>query len=529
MTNSANTPVNDENLSKSHEAALQKICREVLGNRRLVIASNRGPVTYDKDEKGEVVAQRGSGGVVTALSSLTRITPLTWVAAALSETDRELAGMAEAELPLAAKPEDNLRLRFVNIDEDSFDKYLNVISNPLLWFVQHEMNDLLLEDSESSSEMWLAWREGYVQANREFARVVSQEIERADAAPYAIFHDYQLYLAPGVLRQGHPNLTMMHFTHIPWPGPETWHNLPRTWVRSICEALLACDILGFQTNSAVQAFADTCREYVEGVKVGEGDQGYVQLFKPGQDGKEVVTYARAYPISINPQEVLKVYHSPEAAEWKQKLAGELGQYEKLIVRVDRLDPNKNVLAGFESYQQMLLDRPDLGGKVVFLALLVPTRESVPEYAQYKDQTFELIEQINADFGRKNWQPVHCIYGNDYARALAALSMADVVLVNSVADGMNLVAKEGVIVSERQSVLVLSTNTGAWEELGENSIGVAPDDLEGTAAALVKALEMPGAEKARRHRALTEIIYQNDLSNWLASHLSDLSKLRRKAN
>jgi trehalose 6-phosphate synthase len=211
------------------------------------------------------------------------------------------------------------------------------------------------------------------------------------------------------------------------------------------------------------------------------------------------------------------------------LAEELGDYEKLIVRVDRLDPNKNVLAGFESYQQMLQDRPDLGGKVVFLALLVPTRESVPEYAQYKDQTFELIEQINADFGRKNWRPVHYIYGNDYARALAALSMADVVLVNSVADGMNLVAKEGVIVSERQSVLVLSTNTGAWEELGENSIGVAPDDMPGTAAALVKALEMPQAEKAARNRALTEVIYQNDLSNWLASHLSDLDKFRRKSN
>lgn len=529
MANSDTTPANDENISKSHDAALQKICRDVLGGKRLVIASNRGPVTYEKDEKGALIAQRGSGGVVTALSSLTHITPLTWVAAALSDTDREIAGMEESELPPTAQPEDNLRLRFVNINEDSFDKYLNVISNPLLWFVQHEMNDLLLEERESTSEMWVAWREGYVQANREFARVLNQEIEREDSAPYAIFHDYQLYLAPGVLRQGHASLTIMHFTHIPWPGPETWHNLPRTWVHSICESLLSCDIVGFQTNSAVRAFADTCREYVEGVKVEEPEKGYVQLSRTGKNGEAPVTWARAYPISIDPQEVLKVYQSPEAAGWKQRLADDLGNYEKLIVRVDRLDPNKNVLAGFESYQQMLQDRPDLGGKVVFLALLVPTRESVPEYAQYKDQTFELIDQINADFGRKNWQPVHCIYGNDYARALAALGIADVVLVNSVADGMNLVAKEGVIVSERQSVLVLSTNTGAWEELGENSIGVEPDDMEGTAEALVKALEMPEAEKAERSRALTEIIYQNDLSNWLASHLSDLGKFRRKNN
>lgn len=529
MANSDDTLADDETSSTAHEAALQEICRRVLGERRLVIASNRGPVTYAKDENGELVAERGSGGVVTALSSLTHNTSLTWVAAALSEADREIAAMPEAvQLPPDGTGE-NLRLRFVNIDADNFDKYLNVISNPLLWFTQHEMNDLLLEERESTSEMWLAWREGYVRANREFARVVAEEVELAESAPYAIFHDYQLYLAPGILRQNHPGLTMMHFTHIPWPGPETWHNLPRTWVRVICESLLACDIVGFQTNSAVDAFAATCLEYVEGVRVARDKQGYTQLSRTGGQGAEAVTWVRAYPISIDPREVLKVYRSPEAADWKAKLEADLGNYDRLIVRVDRLDPNKNVVAGFESYQQLLQDRPDLGGKVVFLALLVPTRESVPEYAQYKDQTFELIDQINEEFGRKNWRPVHYIYGNDYARALAALSMADVVLVNSVADGMNLVAKEGVIVAEKPSVLVLSTNTGAWEELGEYSIGVAPDDLAGTAQALAQAMEMSQAEREERHRALVKIVRENDLSHWLGSHLADLGRFRRMAN
>ena len=517
----------DAQISSSNLAELQAICQRVLGGRRLVIASNRGPVTYEKTESGELVANRGSGGVVTALSSLTHITPLTWVAAALSEADREIAILEESELPPEAQPEDNLRMRFVNIDEDSFNKYLNVISNPLLWFVQHEMNDLLLEERETISGMWLAWREGYVFANREFARVVAEETGREDSAPYVVFHDYQLYLSPGILRQGHPDLTLMHFTHIPWPGPETWQNLPSTWVRTICKSLLDCDIVGFQTNSAAQAFADTCRAFVAGLTVEETDQGYLNISKLNDKGESSVTRVRAYPISIDPQEVLKVYHTPEATEWKQQLTEELSDYEKLIVRVDRLDPNKNVLAGFESYQQMLKNRPDLNGKVVFLALLVPTRESVQEYAQYKDQTFELIDQINQEFGREGWEPVHYIYGNDYPRALAALSMADVVLVNSVADGMNLVAKEAVIVSERQSVLVLSTNTGAWEELGQYSSGVAPDDVEGTAQALITALEMPEAEKAARSQALSEIIYKNDLSNWLASHLSGLGKFKRQ--
>jgi trehalose 6-phosphate synthase len=513
----------------SNEEALREVCRRVLGNRRLVIASNRGPVTYEKDAAGQFQAERGSGGVVTALSSLTHITPLTWVAAALSEADREIAAMEDAELPACAQSEANLRVRFVNIDEDSFDKYLNVISNPLLWFVQHEMNDLLLEDRASQSEMWLAWREGYVFANREFARAVAQEARRAGAAPYAIFHDYQLYLAPGILRQEQPDLTLMHFTHIPWPGPETWHNLPGTWVRSICESLLACDIVGFQTTGAVQAFADTCREFVEDVTVEENDQGYLNISKVSEQGDKLTTWARAYPISIDPRAVLEVYHSPEAAGWKQQLTAELGRYQNLIARVDRLDPNKNILIGFEAYRQLLLDKPVLRGQVIFLALLVPTRETVPEYIQYKEQTFELIDRINLEFGKPGWQPVQTYYGNDYARALAALSLADVVLVNSIADGMNLVAKEAVVVSEKNSVLVLSTNTGATEELGDYAIGVEPDDLAGTAQALGTALALPKPERAARNKALRGIIYQNDLANWLAAQLADLGRFRRNSN
>lgn len=515
-------------VANSNEAALLEICRKVLGDRRLVIASNRGPVTYEKNPVGQFEAERGSGGVVTALSSLTHITPLTWVAAALSDADREIASLAEADLPAVAHPEDNLRVRFVNIDEDSFDKYLNVISNPLLWFVQHEMNDLLLEDRASQSEMWVAWREGYVFANREFARVVGQETQRPDSAPFAIFHDYQLYLAPGILRQARPHLTLLHFTHIPWPGPETWHNLPGTWVRTICESLLACDIVGFQTTGAVQAFADTCREYVEDVMVQENDQGYLNLSKVSGQGEQRVTWVRAYPISIDPLAVQAVYHTPEAAEWKRSLAAELGGCHNLIVRVDRLDPNKNVLIGFEAYRQMLLDKAELRGRVVFLALLVPTRETVPEYIQYKEQTFALVDRINREFGRPGWQPVHTYYGNDYPRALAALSLADVVLVNSIADGMNLVAKEAVIVSEKDSVLVLSTNTGATEELGDYAIGVEPDDLAGTAQALQAALELPPAARAARNRALAAIINKNDLANWLAAQLSDLGKFKRPA-
>lgn len=507
----------------SKDSRLENICKEVLGDQRLIIVSNRGPVTYEKNKEGKPAAKRGSGGVVTALISLTDYTPVTWVAAALSEADREIAD-SEAQEHKSVTPEiaPNLQLRFVSIDEESFDKYLNVISNPLLWFVQHEMDNLLGESLERQ-KIGEAWSNGYVLANQKFAQAVIEESGKPGAAPYVVFHDYQLYLTPGVVRQQRPDLTLLHFTHIPWPEPETWRNLPLQFVRSICEGLLACDIVGFQTSSAVEAFAHTCQEFLEDLSVEESEKGSYLIRRTREDGGQITTVVNAYPISVDPDRVRETFQSQAARQWHERLSKLVQNGEKLIVRVDRVDPNKNIITGFEAYEKLLKSRPELRGKVNFLALLVPTRESVPEYAAYKEQTFTLINEINQRYGNTHWEPVHFIYGNDYGRALAGLSLADVVLVNSLADGMNLVAKEASVVNQKNSVLILSQQAGAWEELSNDALGVDPTDTQATAQTLYQALEMPAEERAARAERLAQTVEENDLSNWLAGQLLDLQK------
>lgn len=497
------------------ELGLHLLCKRVLGGQRLLIASNRGPVTYEQDERGELVARRGSGGVVTALSSLTNYTPVTWVAAALSQADHAMAGLAGKR---SADPavHRNLKLRFVDIEKDTFNHYLNIISNPVLWFIQHEMADKLEKDRLKADNIEQAWKTGYVPANRQFAQDLLDEANQGDTAPFVIFHDYQLYLAPGMVRSQRPDLTLLHFTHIPWPQVAAWNNLPSEIVEAICRSLLACDIVGFQTRVDAENFAVTCWHYLRDVRFWEALDGSLRIERQGHQSE-----IRSYPISVDPVQVNQTFLSQETRRWRHALKELCQEVEQVIVRVDRLDLSKNIQAGFEAYETLLQSRPELQGKVTFLAMLVPTRESVAEYASYQEQTFSLIERINRHFGTASWQPIHYFYGNDYPRSLAALSLADVMLVNPLMDGMNLVAKEFGLVNERDGVLVLSEKAGAWQELGEAALGVNPQDKAATSQALAQALGMPAQERAKRAFRLGRIVQNNDLSGWLSAHLTDL--------
>jgi trehalose 6-phosphate synthase len=355
---------------------------------------------------------------------------------------------------------------------------------------------------------------------------VLQEAAKPEAAPFVIFHDYQLYLAPAMVRRARPDLTLMHFTHIPWPESQAWRKLPAEWVRSICAALLDCDIVGLQTIKDVKDFVQTCQEFLEGVSAHETAEDSYQLeYRPPNQPRRR-SLARAYPISIDPALVRETFQDQVTQKWRDRLAKFRPKGVQLIVRVDRLDPNKNILAGFEAYARLLEERPEFRESVNFLALMVPTRESVPEYAAYKKRVFNLIRKLNRRYGAKAWRPVHYFYGNDYRRALAALSLADVVLVNSLADGMNLVAKEATIVNDQNGMLVLSRQAGAWEELGEYALGVEAGNTEDTARKLAEALTLPAAHRAEHATQLARTVEDNDLANWLAAQLWDLGQARK---
>jgi trehalose 6-phosphate synthase len=281
--------------------------------------------------------------------------------------------------------------------------------------------------------------------------------------------------------------------------------------RRIHEDMLACDIVGLQTASDVRNFLHSCEDIVPGVDIDYGG------WTIGYRGH--TTRVRNYPISIDTAGLLEFSNSEEVVGYRKSLASLVGK--QTIVRVDRSEPSKNVIRGLRSYE-LLLDRyADLRGKVNLVQFLVPSRSDLGVYQTYTDEIFELVDSINDHFGSLEWQPVQVLYENNYAQAIAGMYHYDVLMVNPLVDGMNLVAKEGPLANKGDGVLLLSEMAGAHEQLKEFSLNVSPTDLEGTVNALHTALTMPLEERRLRADALKSLIQEEDIVQWLESQFRDL--------
>jgi trehalose 6-phosphate synthase len=488
--------------------------RRLLGDRRLLIATNRGPITFALDRQGELRPRRGSGGLVTALGRMGRYVPLTWLAAPLSEGDRRAA--ADPELIDRALPDEELRLRFPEIPRPAHEAAYNVIANPLLWFLQHQMWDLPTRPMIDAT-MLRAWESGYVAVNRIFGEALLAEAGR-DAAPRIMLHDYHLYLAAQTIRERRPGAVLSHFTHIPWPPSSIWLTIRPAIRSAIAAGLAANDVVGFQTERYAHNYLRMAESFLPGAKV-----DYRQRKVTLANGH--VALVRHYPISIDVPATLAVAGSPRARRRAEQLLE--GTRERIIVRVDRLEPSKNILRGFAAFEALLTRNPRLRGAVTFLAFLVPSRTGLREYGDYGRQVQGAVDRINARFGRAGYRPVQLFYENDYAQALAGLSIADVVLVNPLVDGMNLVAKEAAVVSQRDAALVLSETAGAFDQMAEGVLPVAPADVVGTADALAEGLAMPRRERARRLAGLRADVEREDITWWLRRQLVDLTAIAER--
>jgi trehalose 6-phosphate synthase len=464
--------------------------------RKLIVVSNRGPILYGR-EAGERTAKRGAGGLVTALAPLVSRHDVTWIASAISQEDRVVA----AEGTVAEKAADGspYRLRLVEHLGSAYDLYYNVIANPVLWFLQH---GLWQRKHDPDHDLGCAWEEGYVRVNESFAAAVVHELDaQPDAA--VLFHDYHLYVAPALVREQRPETPVAHFTHIPWVESRAWSVLPETIVRRIHECLLAADVVGFHTERWRRAFLDCCRAL-------------------GLDAD--AEHVTAHPISIDPDEFLALARSGPVLEREREL--EARRPEQLILRVDRTDPSKNVPRGLEAFGRLLERRPDLYGRVGMLALLDPSRQEIPEYVEER----RLIEEAAADVEASFPGALTLEIADDFAASVAGYKQFDVLLVNAVMDGLNLVSKEAPLVNERDGVVVLSVNAGAYEELAEWVVPVEPLDVDATASALEEALALPEKERRSRVKALRAHVREHDLEHWIAAQLADLdraSSIRRR--
>lgn len=473
----------------------------------VIIASNRGPVEFDRDEEGRLTIRRGTGGVVTALSALSRSVDAVWLAAPMTPVDRAVARFS-ATPPVPASRL-GAALRFVPVPEDVHELHYGTFCNPFLWFHQHGLWDLLRGRAALEQELRASWSRGYVRANDLFAEAIAAELEARPEAP-VLLQDYHLYLAAAGVRSRHESAHLQHFTHIPWPEPSAWQRLPWDITKGILTGLLANDVVSFQTKRDAFHFLDTCYNFVAGARV-DFERREVEY-----DGRRVSV--RHNPISIDVDAVRARAASLEVQRYRQRLLRYGG--EKIIVRVDRMDPAKDVLGGIEAYGLLLERHPSLRGRVRHLAFLVPSRSEVPEYRRYAEQTLRAIREVNERFGWPGWTPIELFYEDNYDQALAGMSLYDVLVVNSVADGMNLVAKEGPVVNQRDGVLILSTAAGAYEELRNGCLPVPPRDTRALAEAMWSALNTPLDARRRAIQRLRLAIAAHDVRRWLDTQLRE---------
>jgi trehalose 6-phosphate synthase len=430
----------------------------------------------------------------------------------MSEEDRAVADERGASFVEETTDGSSYRLHLVTHDPAAYDRFYNVVANPTLWFLQHYLWGL---GSAPDFDVRLhdAWSDGYVPVNEAFARATLEELEREpDAA--VLFHDYHLYLVPRLVREARPDVVTSHFIHIPWPEADYWHALPEDVRVAIHEGLLANDVVGFHTERWRHAFLHSA-ERLLGAQV---DSGTGAIEYRGHRTRVVV-----HPIGVDADEFERLIDDPTVLEREADLAKR--RPERLVVRVDRTDPSKNIVRGFHAFALLLERHPELHGNVGMLALLAPSRQDIPEYADYSAAVEAAAQEVNARFGREGWQPVELDIADDFFRSVAGYKQFDVLLVNPVFDGLNLVAKEAFLMNERDGALVLSENAGVHEELGAWAVSVNPLDEVGQAEGLYAALTLEPGERRRRAEAIRSHVSTHDIREWIDAQLADLDAVR----
>jgi trehalose 6-phosphate synthase len=463
----------------------------------VLVASNRGPVSYTVGEGGALRPKRGGGGLVSGLSAIGPEANAVWVCAALGDGDRAAARRADGGL-LPVADTGGQRVRMLDIDAEVFADAYNGIANSVLWFVHHMLYQTPLEPVFDAGfrRQWAAY-EAY---NRAFAEALAQEAAEGAAV---LIQDYHLALAPRMLRRLRPDLRIGHFSHTPWAPAEYFRLLPDDIAAELLTGILGADRAAFLTQRWADAFTECCHAVL-----GPGIPTGTRIGVHGLGADADFLRARA--------------HEADVDERMAALRAEIGEGRRTIVRVDRTELSKNIVRGLLSYRQLLDEHPEWRERVVHVAFAYPSRQDLAVYREYTEQVRRVAEEINERYGTDGWTPVVLHVKDDFARSLAAYRLADVALVNPIRDGMNLVAKEVPVVSDEGCALVLSREAGAYAELGEDALVVNPYDITGTARALHAALSMPAGERAERSKRLAAAATALPPAQWFLDQLHALT-------
>jgi trehalose 6-phosphate synthase len=473
-----------------------------MGTAPLIVASNRGPLSIVAVYDGEDEVRRGGGGLVSGMQAALSATPdAVWICAALNERERFIARRSTrlSEVPVVADAlAGDFDVRMLPIDAQTFRQAYNGISNATLWFLLH----MLYEPARTPifDQAWRRQWAGYVRYNRAFAEAIAAE---ATEGATVMVQDYHLLLAPRMLRELRPDVRIGHFTHTPWAPPEYFRMLPDDVAHDLLQGLLGAHLVGFHTRRWADLFADCCHSLLGR--------------RPGP-GLEV------FPLSTDADELRERAHQRDVNRALRGLRDTVDE-RKIIGRVDRAELSKNVLRGLLAFRELLRTHPEWRNRVVHVVYNYPSREDLPEYREYTAAVERLAREIDDEFGTDDWAPLLLEIGDDYPGSLAALRLSDVIFVNSVRDGMNLVVLEGIVLSERDPAVVLTRDAGAAETLGDDAALINPFDVTQSATALHEALTMPDDERLARAQRLRKKAVSLPPVPWFQAQLDALARLR----
>ncbi len=511
--------------------------------QRVLVASNRGPVSYLFGADGAPIIRRGGGGLITGMTpgvaAVAEQAEVIWICAAVTDADRAAAHQWGAGSEDPADPPATLNaqgtpivgdvpVRMLDIPRDTFHRAYNNVANSTLWFVHHMLFDtpnqpLFGQQFQRDWESYLAYNQAFADALAEEALAAGAGSEQAPSAGVrALIQDYHLSLAPRLLRErlgeAASNIGVAHFSHTSWAPPDYYRLLPREVGRALLDGMLGADHLGFHAERWANAFLDCC-EAILGAEVSRPG--------PADTVGQVVYRGHLTELGVHPLGVdAPALRARAAADDVQAYVAAINQVargRKLIVRVDRTELSKNIVRGLAAYRELLATRPEWRGRVLHLAFAYPSRSAIPEYRAYTDQVQQIAQEIVEEFRTPDWNPLILEVRDDYPQSLAACAVADVLLVNPIRDGMNLVAQEGPVLSQRGCALVLSCEAGAAATLGDHALLVNPYDISETAAALHQALTMSDAERQGHSAALAVAAAASPPARWLGGQLASLNR------
>ena len=487
------------------------------GGGRLLVASNRGPLSFTLARDGSLSARRGGGGLVSGLmpglASLSDRAEVTWICAALSDADREAARQdpdgSRFGIETGVAAGGRTSVRALDIPADTFQGAYNAVANATLWFVHH-----LLFDTPVQPRFGPAFRrdwQSYIAYNEAFASALARGAAPEPAAARVLVQDYHLALVPRMLRELVPGIRIAHFSHTPWAPVDYYRILPDYAGRAVLDGMLGADHVGFLCQRWADAFLDCC-EALLGAQV---DRAAQRVIHRGH-----VTGVGVHPLGVDAPALRERARGDDVEAHVSALTEEAAG-RKLIVRIDRTELSKNILRGLGAYRELLTTRPEWRGRVIHVAFAYPSRGNVPGYREYTEEVLQAAARITEEFATADWNPLVLEVRDDYARSLAAARVADVLVVNPIRDGMNLVAEEGPVLSDRGCALVLSREAGAAALLGSDALLVNPYDVSATANAMHQALLMPEDERRRRCTALAAAAASKAPAQWLSSQLDAL--------